>query len=722
MKKLCVEMTNCYGIKHLKAIFDFSKTSVYAVYAPNGAMKSSFARTFEDISEQTDSKDRIFPDRKCQRHVTDENGTAIPHSAVFVVSPYDEVFGHTEKTSLLLVNEKLRVEYEKLHATIAESETAFIAAMKEQSKSKRDLRREISSTFTRSPDSFFVALARVKDEVAEQPDAPWADIEYDRLFDEKAIDLLGNKDIKAGIADYVARLNELLDASVYFKKGVFNYYNGATIAKNLADNGFFDAKHTVRLNATETIEITSREQLEDLINEEKEAITRDAKLKKLYGSIAKAMEKNVQCREFQEYLSLHDELLPKLANIEGLREEVWKSYFKACYDQYRDLLDRYQAAEKRRKEIEAQAAKERSQWEAVIDIFNDRFVVPFTLNIKNRTAIALRTETAILLEYDFNDGADHAPVDKETLLKTLSTGEKKALYVLNIIFEVEARKKAGTQTLFVFDDIADSFDYKNKYAIIQYLHDISTEPLFKQIVLTHNFDFFRTVHGRFVPYQYCRMAFKDSTGLTFVQASGINNVFVNDWKKNFFNDRKKKVASIPFIRNIVEYTKGDSDPDYMKLTSLLHWKSDSASITVRDLDDIFKRVFATKPPAASNGKEPVMDVLKAEAMSCLNAGPGLNLDNKVVLAIATRIAAEQFMVGKINDSAFVTSIDSNQTWKLLERFEAKFPKETSTIRKLRSVMLMTPENIHLNSFMYEPILDMSDEHLRKLFQEVLALK
>jgi len=29
------------------------------------------------------------------------------------------------------------------------------------------------------------------------------------------------------------------------------------------------------------------------------------------------------------------------------------------------------------------------------------------------------------------------------------------------------------------------------------------------------------------------------------------------------------------------------------------------------------------------------------------------------------------------------------------------------------VVLMTPENIHLNSFMYEPIIDMSDEHLKR---------
>ncbi len=27
------------------------------------------------------------------------------------------------------------------------------------------------------------------------------------------------------------------------KKGTFNYYNAATIAKSLAENGFFDAKH-----------------------------------------------------------------------------------------------------------------------------------------------------------------------------------------------------------------------------------------------------------------------------------------------------------------------------------------------------------------------------------------------------------------------------------------------------------------------------------------------
>ncbi|WP_346890365.1 hypothetical protein [Clostridium sp. UBA1056] len=31
---------------------------------------------------------------------------------------------------------------------------------------------------------------------------------------------------------------------------------------------------------------------------------------------------------------------------------------------------------------------------------------------------------------------------------------------------------------------------------------------------------------------------------------------------------------------------------------------------------------------------------------------------------------------------------------------------------LEQVNLMTPENIHINSFMYEPILDLSDSYLK----------
>ena len=720
MIKLNVDLANCYGIKKLQTQFDFSQQRVYAIYAPNGAMKSSLAQTFKDIADATPSKDRIFPARMCTRKITDENSVDLPKEMVLVIPPYDEVFAHTEKTSTLLVDTKLRKEYEQLHIEIDKSKDMFLKAIQKQSSSKQDLEKEISSTFTKSDDEFYRALIRIKDELLAQKDAPFADIRYDTIFDDKVLSFLRTKDFKTAIEDYVKKYNELLAASTYFKKGTFNYYNAATIAKSLADNGFFNAKHTVNLNADETLEITSQKQLEDLIAKEKEGITKDKDLRKKFTEIEKLLTKNANVRDFEAYLAENEAILPRLANIESFKEEIWKSYFKARIDLYNDLLDRYQAVEKRKKEIEDEAGKQRTQWESVIEIFNDRFFVPFKLIAKNRISVILGGEPMLSLGFTFEDGADKAPVEKATLMQALSTGEKKALYILNIIFEIEARKKAHQETIFVVDDIADSFDYKNKYAIIQYLKDIAEEPHFKQILLTHNFDFFRTVKSRFVKYSHCLMALKNSNEVTLKQAIGIKNIFVNDWKPNFFTNSQKKIASIPFIRNIIEYTKGDQDPGFIKLTSLLHWKSDSASITQNELDTIYTAVFGTTGTSA-DGSKPVVDIIHDEARACVTAVDGINFENKIVLSIAIRIAAEQFMVKKINDPTFIASIGSNQTEKLLVKFKELFSSDVNPIKIIQRVVLMTPENIHLNSFMYEPILDMSDEHLRKLYEDVLAL-
>jgi hypothetical protein len=717
---LNVDLENCYGIRKLQAQFDFSQHKAYAIYAPNGAMKSSLAQTFKDVADGNASRDRIFPARVTVRKITGDGGVDVPKESVLVLPPYDEVFGHTEKTSTLLVDAKLRKEYEQLHVDIDKSKELFLKALKEQSRSKKDLEKEISSTFTKSDDEFYRALMRVKDELLAQKDAPFADIQYDTIFDDKVLGFLGTKDFKTAIEAYIKKYNELLAASTYFRKGTFNYYNAATIAKSLADNGFFDAKHTVSLNADKNLEITSQKQLEQLIEKEKAGISKDADLRKKFAEIEKLITKNANVRDFEAYLAQHEELLPRLANIESFKEDIWKSYFKVRIDLYKDFIEKYQAAEKRKKEIEEEAGKQRTQWESVIDIFNSRFSVPFKLVAKNKVSVILGGEPILSLGFTFEDGADKASVEKSALMQALSTGEKKALYVLNIIFEVEARKNLKQKTVFVVDDIADSFDYKNKYAIIQYLKDIAEEAHFNQIILTHNFDFFRSVNSRFVNYSHCLMASKSSDGITLKPASGIKNVFVNDWKPNFFKDAKKRIASIPFIRNIIEYTKGEQDPQFIKLTSLLHWKGDSAGITQADLDTIYNSVFGEKG-LSSDGQRPVIEVVWDEANDCLKAVESINFENKIVLSIAIRIAAEQYMVKKINDAAFVSSIDSNQTSKLLAKYKELFGSEVVAIEIIQRVILMTPENIHLNSFMYEPILDMSDEHLRKLYQDLRDL-
>ncbi|MFB6418606.1 phage infection protein [Bradyrhizobium tunisiense] len=721
MKKLKVELQHCYGIKSLKEQFDFASANACAVYAPNGAMKSSLAKTFQDIADGKESGDRVFPERPTSRKVLDETGAAIAPECILVVRPYDEVFGHTERTSTLLVNAALREEYERLHLEIDAAKDRLLTALKVQSGTKKDIAKEISLAFTRDDQQFYRALIRIRDELASQKGHPFADVNYDIIFDEKVLALLNTKDVRSAIETYIKKYNELLAASTYFKRGVFNYYNASTIAKSLADNGFFKAKHSLRLNADKAIEIADEKELEKLIKDEKEQISTDKELRKKLSDLEKLIQRNATVREFDEYVSNNEHLLPELANIDKFREEVWKSYLKANWDAYVEVVDKFQAAEKRRAEIEAQAAAERTQWEEVIDVFNSRFFVPFKLEAKNRIPVMLGQEPMLSLGFRFEDGKDIAMVDRNNLVEVLSTGEKKALYVLNVIFEIEARRKSGQKTLLVVDDIADSFDYKNKYAIIQYLMEIAEGAIFTQLILTHNFDFFRTINSRaLVPYSQCYMASKGEAGLQLARASGIQNVFVNDWKKEFFKDPMKRIASIPFMRNLIEYTKGDTDPDYLRLTSLLHCKADTALITEADLDKIYNGLFGGAGAWKSPGDK-VMDTIEAQAAACMKDGSTHKLEGKIVLSLAARFAVESFMVKKIADPAKVAAINALQTTRLLSLYQGCPNCDDSAVRVVKRVVLMTPENIHLNSFMYEPILDMSDDHLRALYQDVSKL-
>lgn len=51
--RLNIDFENCYGIKKLKHEFSFSaRHHTQLVYAPNGMMKTSFAKTLKGLSEQ----------------------------------------------------------------------------------------------------------------------------------------------------------------------------------------------------------------------------------------------------------------------------------------------------------------------------------------------------------------------------------------------------------------------------------------------------------------------------------------------------------------------------------------------------------------------------------------------------------------------------------------------------------------------------------------------
>ena len=105
--KLSVKLKNCYGIHNLEYDFDFSNNNCYMIYAPNGTMKSSFAKTFKDFSENKDSIDRIYHERETNRLITSDTPSIFAEN-IFVIEPYNESY-ESNQVSTLLVNKELKI-------------------------------------------------------------------------------------------------------------------------------------------------------------------------------------------------------------------------------------------------------------------------------------------------------------------------------------------------------------------------------------------------------------------------------------------------------------------------------------------------------------------------------------------------------------------------------------------------------------------------------------
>ena len=719
MNKLKIEFENCYGIKQLKYDFDFSAKSTYAIYAPNGTMKTSFANTFTDFSNSKPSVDSIFTARETKRIITDENGDELQAEEVFVIEPYNQSF-KSQKLSTLLVNKDLKEKYDKIHLDINEKKEALTKELIVKSGLKKGVDSEFSTDFTFNSNDFFKAIGRVKTEVNDENEAEFSDIIYSKVFSPKILAFLETKDFKTKLQEYIEKYNALVDSSTYFQKGVFNHNNASTIAKNLKDNGFFKAKHSLILNAkTDKKQITTEEELTTIIQTEKDAILNNPDLLKAFDDIDQALTKNAELKAFRNYLLENQKILPELPNINGFKQKVWVSYLKDFKHLFLDLDTEYNKGKEEIEKIVAQAKLEETDWRSVIEIFNKRFSVPFKLKVKNQEDVILK-RNGPTISFEFIDKEDKCEIEESQLYKVLSNGEKRALYILNIIFEVQARLKDQQKTIFIVDDIADSFDYKNKYAIIEYLQDISNHSIFNQIVLSHNYDFFRTISSRLDMRREQKLnSIKTEDKIILKKEFYQNNPF--DYWKNNLDKQEMLIASIPFVRNLAEYT-GDN-PNFIKLTSLLHIKTDTQSIKISDLETIYKEILKDKSTLVlENPNKLVIDSIFESAESISNGTDEvIELENKITLAIGIRLKSEIFMISKINDTEFVNSITKNQTFKLKQKYIDLFPLEVENIELLEQVNLMTPENIHLNSFMYEPILDMGNVHLKELYKRVKEL-
>lgn len=142
-----VKMKNCYGIDALEHTFDFSNNNMpVLVYAPNGVMKTSLAKTMSQYARNKEPEDIFFPERKSEFSVVDETGEAIDRESVFVIDSVDEKY-QSSRISSLLASEELKARYDEIFGSIAEKKEKLFKALKKPSGLSKDIDAAIAGAF-----------------------------------------------------------------------------------------------------------------------------------------------------------------------------------------------------------------------------------------------------------------------------------------------------------------------------------------------------------------------------------------------------------------------------------------------------------------------------------------------------------------------------------------------------------------------------------------------
>ena len=769
--ELRIKLENCHGIRLMDECLPLSRHGRHAaIYSSNGTMKTSLARTLRDIGRNDQPRDHIYTASVPSCSVTTGSG-GIDRDSILVVDPYEDIDISRSLSSGVLVSSELRSRYDAAHASIAKPRQALLDRLHSMSGVPRKQGREADTAeellvadLAAGPGGIFAAL---EGPGADPPDG-WdklAGIKYHTLFNQKAEAILKGKDFRTAVERYIDKYEELIAKALYFYD-VFDHTSAEQVCKSLDNSGFFKAGHSLGMkpkNGARRLPVLTLDELEAVLGADRQRV--HGELDKEWNEMDKMLVRPREAAALKDCLVSNRWLIPMLGDLPRLKAGLWRSYLAAASGLADEALSKYRASKSDIDDIVEEAGRQTSKWEKVVKIFRTRFPVPFEVYIENKPLAVIKAEAPRLM-YRFRGrgGEDAVPVVRDQLDEHLSTGEKRAFYLLNVLFEIERRRDGNSPTLVVLDDVADSFDYKNKYAIIEYLKDLSDDGLFQLVILTHNFDFFRTIVGRgVVSYGACRFAEVDEAGrVTLAKAEYIKNP-LDDITRDM-GDPRRFIAAIPFARNMVEYSLGKAHPSYGALSDTLHWRSRTGSIRTSEVWGILCDTFpkrgdkggergSPRPPPCetvhrmlvseadkiSGHARPVEGMRAARPRARESggaAGPAgaAALYDKITLSVAIRVLAEKFLVNALYESDAPPPGEPAKLPSMISEYKARTlepdppppgggadrppPEPVATLEK---VALMTPEAIHLNSFMYEPILDMSGDSLVELYRAVRGL-
>lgn len=700
MELFLKKVENAFGIKSLHLNLENDKKMYQElIYSKNGSFKTSFSNTLYNLSNGT--LENVFDRLTDEKAILDisilENGKEIKNFdnrfVVFSREIYEQhsklLSDYSSELETLTIDKK---NSEYINELLTE-ETIEIKLQIDNYLKGTGLNFEILlDMFSNLEDGYLDRIIQLLNTIINHEAQDISEINIKKIY-QKAYDIVDQSEFQSKISNYIQVLENKINAQLFDKN--FNENNCLQFINNVDKVKYLSETKSRGLFLKDKV-YYDIDEVKKIFEEEIKKISKDPEIIEQSKEITKLMGTAKESEFLKESIQKSPLLVKQLS---AGRKNILLSYLKSSSIDYNYWLGVVKKAKKELNNVLKIAQDKQTNFERAIEIYKNRFHPIFDIKIVNKAESMLGIKTPTITFY--HNRYCEIPVSETKLSQILSSGEKTTLNILKFIVEYENCKKY--HPFIILDDIVETFDYSNRYAFMEYINDLVNLDV-PTIVMTHNFEFYRTVSKR-IPKLRKSVASANSNGVVDIQTNNrINKNMENVLKCSNIYDF---FCAIPYLREIKTILLEDTKT----LDSCLHYKENTSKLQIKDI------LLQFPSNAIKSLKIDENDIYMEklfEIADSLSGFDDFDIVKKTILSLSCRLLIERKIIA--NNFNLLTNINTNQTAQLLDLYGEKlFP---NVKKYLEAVQLSTPEFIHANAFMYEPLIDINGKYLFELYNQI----
>ena len=700
MELFLKKVENAFGIKSLHLNLENDKKMYQElIYSKNGSFKTSFSNTLYNLSNGT--FENVFVRLTDEKAILDisilENGKEIKNFdnrfVVFSREIYEQhsklLSDYSSELETLTIDKK---NSEYINELLTE-ETIEIKLQIDNYLKGTGLNFEILlDMFSNLEDGYLDRIIQLLNTIINHEAQDISEINIKKIY-QKAYDIVDQSEFQSKISNYIQVLENKINAQLFDKN--FNENNCLQFINNVDKAKYLSETKSRGLFLKDKV-YYDIDEVKKIFEEEIKKISKDPEIIEQSKEITKLMGTAKESEFLKESIQKNPLLVKQLS---AGRKNILLSYLKSSSIDYNYWLEVVKKAKKELNNVLKIAQDKQTNFERAIEIYKNRFHPIFDIKIVNKAESMLGIKTPTITFY--HNRYCEIPVSETKLSQILSSGEKTTLNILKFIVEYENCKKY--HPFIILDDIVETFDYSNRYAFMEYINDLVNLDV-PTIVMTHNFEFYRTASKR-IPKLRKSVASANSNGVVDIQTNNrINKNMENVLKCSNIYDF---FCAIPYLREIKTILLEDTKT----LDSCLHYKENTSKLQIKDI------LLQFPSNAIKSLKIDENDIYMEklfEIADSLSGFDDFDIVKKTILSLSCRLLIERKIIA--NNFNLLTNINTNQTAQLLDLYGEKlFP---NVKKYLEAVQLSTPEFIHANAFMYEPLIDINGKYLFELYNQI----